>query len=115
VVSTAYNSAANGLAEAFNKMIIKLLKMFISASKRDWNVKLNECLWAYRNKVRTPTGNTLFSLVYGCEAVIPLKIQTPSLRVALATKMTDEDNHRLHLQELKTVGPKGYTLHLYTF
>jgi len=33
VASTAYNPAANGLAEAFNKTIIKLLKKFISSSK----------------------------------------------------------------------------------
>ena len=47
VASIAYNPAANGLVEAFNKMIIKLLKKFISSSKRDWNKKLNQCLWAY--------------------------------------------------------------------
>jgi len=35
VASTAYNPAANGLAEAFNKTIIKLLKKFISSNKRD--------------------------------------------------------------------------------
>ena len=34
VASTTYNTAANGLAEAFNKTIIKLLKKFISSSKR---------------------------------------------------------------------------------
>jgi len=33
MTSTAYNPAANGVAEAFNKTIIKLLKKFISASK----------------------------------------------------------------------------------
>ena len=37
MASTAYNPAANGLAEAFNKTIIKLLKKFVSSSKRDWN------------------------------------------------------------------------------
>jgi len=35
VASTAYNPAANGLAEAFNKIIIKLLKKFVSSNKRD--------------------------------------------------------------------------------
>ena len=73
VASTAYNPAANGLAEAFNKIIIKLLKKFVSSNKRDWDEKLGECLWAYRTTVRTPTGNTPFSLVYGCEAVIHWK------------------------------------------
>jgi len=50
VVSTAYNPAANGLAEAFNKTIIKLLKKFNFSSKRDWNEKLNECIWAYEQR-----------------------------------------------------------------
>jgi len=48
MTSTTYNPAANELEEAFNKTIIKLLKKFVSASKRDWNEKLRECLWAYR-------------------------------------------------------------------
>jgi len=97
VASTAYNPTTNGLAEAFNKIIIKLLKKFISSNKRDWNKKLGECLWAYRTTVWTPTGNTPFSLVYGYEAIIPLEIQIPSLRVALMVRMTMEDNDRLRL------------------
>ena len=40
--------------------------------------------------VRTATKATPFSLVYGCEAVLPLKIQIPSLRIAIASSMTDE-------------------------
>ena len=92
-----YNPVANGLTEAFNKTIIKLLKKFISSSKRDWNEKFSECLWAYRMTIRPPIGNTLFSLVYGCEKIIPLEIQMPSLRVALTTKMIEVDNDRLRL------------------
>ena len=56
--------------------------------------------------VKTPTGNTPFSLVYKCEAVIPLGIQMSSLHVALATKMTKGDNDRLRLQKLKTLDEK---------
>ena len=47
-----------------------------------------------------------FSLAYGCEAVISLKIQTLSLYVALMTKMTKEDNHQLRLQELEVLDEK---------
>ena len=53
-----------------------------------------------------PADNTPFSLVYGCKAVIPLEIQMPSLRVALATKMTKEDNNHLRLKELKALDEK---------
>ncbi|KAJ6802513.1 uncharacterized protein M6B38_192410 [Iris pallida] len=83
IASTPYNPAANGLAETFNKTIIKLLKKFVSSNKCDWNEKLGECLWAYRTTVRTATGNTPFSLAYGSEAVLPLETQIPSLCVAL--------------------------------
>jgi len=67
MTSIAYNPTANGLAEAFNKIIIKLLKNFVSSNKRDWNEKLGECLWAYRTTARTLTGNTPFILVTGAK------------------------------------------------
>ena len=56
--------------------------------------------------MRTPTKATPFSLVYGAEAVLLLEIQIPSLRVALATEMTDEEQHILRLQELEALDGK---------
>jgi len=56
--------------------------------------------------VRTPISNTPFSLIYGCEAVLPLEIQIPSLWVALATKMTQRDNDQLRLQEPEALDKK---------
>jgi len=50
-----------------------------------------------------PNRQHAFSLVYGCEAIIPLKIQMLSLRITLATKVTKEDNDRLRLQELEAL------------
>ena len=58
------------------------------------------------NHSSDPTGNTPFPLVYGCEAVIPLEIQMPSLRAALMTRMTKGDNERLRLQELEALNEK---------
>jgi len=100
-----YYPVANGLTEALNKIIGKLLKKFVSKSQRDWDDKLGECPWAYRTTVRTPTKATPFSLVYGCEAILPLEIQISSLRVALTTRMTD-DKHRLRLQEFEALDNK---------
>ena len=104
--STAYYSVANGLAEAFNKTIGKLLKKFISKSQRDWDDKLGECLWAYRTTVRTPTKATPFFLVYGCEVVLPLEIQISSLCVVLTIEMINEEKHQLRLQELEALDDK---------
>ena len=113
MASTAYNLTANGLAKAFNKMIIKLLKKFVSLSKWDWNENLSECIWAYQTTVWTPTDNTPFFLVYECEAVISLEIQMLSLRIALVTKITEGDNDRLHLQELEVLDEKRLQAHLH--
>jgi len=44
--STGYNPAANGQAEAFNKVLCKLLKKVVSQNKRHWHEKLLESLWA---------------------------------------------------------------------
>jgi len=103
---TVHYPAANGLAEAFNKTIGKLLKKFVSKIQCDWDEKLGECLQAYRTMVRTPMKPTPFFLVYRCEAVLPLEIQISSLHVALALEMTNKDKHQLHLQELEALDDK---------
>ncbi|KAG9447747.1 hypothetical protein H6P81_013875 [Aristolochia fimbriata] len=101
--SSAYNPAANGLAEAFNKMLCKILKKTIGANKRSWDEKLNEALWAYRTSFRTPTLSTPYSLVYGTEAVLPLEIQLPSLRIAMREGLTTEECAQLRLAELESL------------
>jgi hypothetical protein len=81
--STGYNSSANGQAEAFNKVLCKLLKKMVSQNKRHRHEKLLESLWAYRFTTQTAIGMTPYSLVYGGEAVLPLEVQIASLRVAM--------------------------------
>ena len=78
----------------------------MKTNKRDWDDKLGEALWAYRTTIRTPTGATPYSLVYGCEAVLPLEIQIPSLRIALTTEMTTEEQHQKRLEELERLDEK---------
>jgi len=50
-----------------------------------------------------PTKATPIFLVYGCEDILSLKIQIPSLRTALVTEMTNEEKHWLCLQELEAL------------
>src|SRR5436189_5251385 len=67
---------------------------------------MGECLWAYRTTIRTATKATPFSLVYGCEAVLPLEIQIPSLRIAIASGMTEEEKDNQHLAQLEELNEK---------
>ncbi|XP_012481127.1 uncharacterized protein LOC105796028 [Gossypium raimondii] len=46
---------------------------------------------AYRTSVRTSTGATPFSLVYGMEAVLPIEVEIPSLRVLAELKLDEAE------------------------
>ena len=48
---------------------------------KDWADKLPYALWGYRTSVRTATGATPYSLVYGMEAVLPVEVEIQSTRV----------------------------------
>lgn len=49
----------------------------------DWDAKLNAALWAYRTTFKVTTKQTPFALVYGVEAILPIEIEIPSLRIAI--------------------------------
>jgi ribonuclease HI len=109
--STGYYPQANGMIEAFNKTLGKILKKTVHRHKRDWHDRLYEALWAYRVTVRTPTQATPYSLVYGCEAVLPLEIQLPSLRVAIRDGLTQDEQVQLRFQELDALEEDVSTLY----
>jgi len=44
--------------------------------------------------------------VYGVEAVLPLKIQIPSLRIAILEGVSEDNNHKLRLAELESLKEK---------
>ncbi|XP_073219679.1 uncharacterized protein [Cicer arietinum] len=43
----------------------------------------------YRTSIRTSTGATPFSLVYGMEVVLPIEVEIPSLRVLMEAKLEE--------------------------
>ncbi|XP_020674677.1 uncharacterized protein K02A2.6-like [Dendrobium catenatum] len=99
--STIYYPRANGLAEAFNKTFVQIVKKTLDDNKRQWDERLVEALWAYRTTYRTLTQSTPFALVYRSEAVLPLEIQIPSLKIAVHNQITNEQNAKLRLEELE--------------
>ncbi|XP_074297872.1 uncharacterized protein LOC141628665 [Silene latifolia] len=101
-----YNASANGLAEAFNKTLCNLLRKVVAKSKRDWHERIGEALWAYSTTYKTPTQATPYALVYGVEAVLPLELQIPSLRIAIQEGLTDDENDKLRLAELEFLDKK---------
>ncbi|XP_052888022.1 uncharacterized protein LOC128296629 [Gossypium arboreum] len=88
--SSLYHPKMNGAVEAANKNIMKIMGMMIETYK-DWYEKLPFALFAYRTSLRTSTGATRFSLVYGIEAVLPIEVEIPSLRVLSKLKLDEAE------------------------
>ena len=70
----------NGQVEAVNKVIVSGLKKRLDDAKGRWVEELPHVLWAYRTTPRRSTGETLFSMSYGAEVVIPIETGFPTLR-----------------------------------
>ena len=104
--SSIYNPRANGLAEAFNKTLTKLLKKVVLKNKRNWSTKIPEIMWAYKTTYKTPTKATPYQLTSGTEAVLPLELQIPSLRIAIHEGLTADENAMLRLEELEDLDDK---------
>ncbi|KAL6348421.1 hypothetical protein AAG906_005729 [Vitis piasezkii] len=88
--SSAYRPQTNGAVEAVNKNIKTILRKIVENS-RDWSEKLSFALWAYGTSFRTSIGATPYSLVYGMEVVLPVKIEMGSLRVALKQQIFERE------------------------
>ena len=63
-------------------------------------------LHAYRTTVRTSVGATPYVLVYGMEAVAPLEIEIPSLKVLKNAGLDELDWARVRFEQLNLVDEK---------
>lgn len=78
--SVAYPQS-NGQAEVTNRTLLQSLRKNVEDRKSKWEEELPNILWAYRTDTRKPTGESPLCLTYGTEALIPVEIGEPSLRV----------------------------------
>ena len=88
--SIPYRPKMNGAVQVANKNVKKIVAKMTDTYK-DWHEKLPFALHAYRTAVRTSTGATPFSLVYGMEAVLPIEVQISSLRVLMEAKLEEAE------------------------
>ena len=80
----------NEVVEAANKNIKKIMHK-MTVTYKDWHEMLPFALHGYRTSARTSTWETPYSLVYGMEAVLPIEIQIPSLRIMKDADLNEDD------------------------
>ena len=84
--SSPYQPQTNVAVEVANKNIKNILAKIVVTYK-NWAKKLPFALWGYKTSICASTRVTPNSLVYGSEAILPIKVETQSLRVLVETKV----------------------------
>ncbi|XP_050875520.1 uncharacterized protein LOC127079143 [Lathyrus oleraceus] len=106
--SSPYRPKMNGAVEAANKNIKKILQKMVKTYK-DWHEMLPFALHGYRTTVRTSTGATPFSLVYGMDVVLPIEVELPSLRVLREAKLDEAEWVQDRFDQLNLIDEKRLT------
>ncbi|XP_070032498.1 uncharacterized protein [Nicotiana tomentosiformis] len=72
---TPYHAQTSGQVEVANQELKRILEKMVSASHKDWSVKLDEALWAYRTAFKTTIRTLPFKLVYvkSCHLLVEIE------------------------------------------
>ena len=100
--STPYRPKMNGVVEAANKNIKKIIQK-MTVSYKDWHKMLLFAPHGYRTSVSTSTGATPFSLVYRMEVVFPFEVEIPSLRILAESGLEEAEWAQARFDQLNLI------------
>ncbi|MCO5563726.1 hypothetical protein L7F22_017373 [Adiantum nelumboides] len=95
--STPYYSQSNGLVENANGIITGVIRKMVESKPKRWDNFLDGAIWAYRTTYRDATQFTPFHLVYGQEALQPIELNIPTIKL---TGRQEQNNDEVWIDRL---------------